>query len=144
MEMCPCLLRWEMKQCSAPEAGQLLRCAFYSPPGFPSLCRQCPLCTISLRCYLERMGEQSEGESVIKQTTEPRSPRCQPLFSTVFFNFSSLLNILCKLLQTSHAAPVFLKQRRCMAGWLWWHWSSQWSRCLIKGAALGMQWYPAP
>lgn len=67
------------------------------------------------------MEEKSEGESVIKGTTQPWSARCQSLFSPVFLSFSSLMNILCRLLQTSHTASASLKQRRCMAGWLWWH-----------------------
>ena len=57
--------------------------------------------------------------SVVKWTTQPQGARYQPLFSPAFLSFSSLLNNLGRLLQTSHTTPTSLKRRQCTAWSLW-------------------------
>lgn len=75
--MCPCLLQEGMKECSEPEAGQTLSCAFYSCPGFlQSL--QIWASSYHLPVMLSGEGdrEQSEGDKMDHTALE-----CQVSFS---------------------------------------------------------------
>lgn len=76
-KMRSCLLQEGMKECSEPEAGQAFSCAFYSYPGFPqSLQIWAPSYHLPVTLSGRGEGEQSEGELVIKWTTQPWSARC--------------------------------------------------------------------